>query len=229
MQAYARLRVSSVCPGRILLRTAYACTLSRRHRHTHTHTHTQTNTHTHRWRRLNDTSPRIPGNSQMKTTGGSQSDNWSCCDPSRPIAPAQMQAANSTAGVERAGIGIILALHPDGSLYVHTVCPGGSAEGSLQPGDVLMKIGAEEVFRYAPIVSNRRWSCSSRLQSVPAVAQTLPVLGELLTRRACFAEHQRLMWQNCCWGLRARKSNFGCAGRGGRMVRVLLNPEVKTR
>ena len=162
----------------------------------------------------------------MKTTGGSQSDNWSCCDPSRPIAPAQMQAANSTAGAERAGIGIILALHPDGSLYVHTVCPGGSAEGSLQPGDVLMKIGAEEVFRYAPIVSNRRWSCSSRLQSVPAVAQTLPVLADspgLLT------EHQRLTWQNCCWGLRARKSNFGCAGRGGRMVRVLLNPEVKTR
>jgi hypothetical protein len=37
------------------------------------------------------------------------------------------------------------------------------------------------------------------------------------------------MWQNCCWGLRARKSNFGCAGRGGRLVRVLLKPEVKTR
>ena len=90
----------------------------------------------------------------MKTTGGSQSDSWSCCDPSRPIAPAQMQAANSNAGVERAGVGIILALHPDGSLYVHTVCPGGSAEGSLQPGDVLMKIGAEEVFRYAPIVQS---------------------------------------------------------------------------
>ena len=108
---------------------------------------------------MDDTSPRIPGNNQMKTTGGSQSDNWNCCDPSRPMgsAPAQMQAANSTAGAERAGIGIILALHPDGSLYVHTVCPGGSAEGSLQPGDVLMKIGAEEVFRYAPNVCNGRW------------------------------------------------------------------------
>jgi len=46
LQAYARLRVSSVCPGRILLRTAYACTLSRRHTHTHTdaHNHTRTNT-----------------------------------------------------------------------------------------------------------------------------------------------------------------------------------------
>lgn len=38
---------------------------------------------------------------------------------------------------ERAGVGIILALNPDESLYVHTVCPGSSAEHYLFPVSVI--------------------------------------------------------------------------------------------
>jgi hypothetical protein len=41
--------------------------------------------------------------------------------------------------------------HPPGSpshsLYVHTVCPGATAQGMLQPGDVLLKVDGEDVFR----------------------------------------------------------------------------------
>ena len=62
-------------------------------------------------------------------------------------------------GTERAGIGIILALSPDSSLYVHTVCPGGSAEGSLLPGDVLLKIGQEDVYRYLFLDSDTKLLC----------------------------------------------------------------------
>ena len=58
-------------------------------------------------------------------------------------------------GGERAGIGIILALGPDFSLYVHTVCPSGSAEGYLQPGDILMKIGSKDVYRSLACVRAR--------------------------------------------------------------------------
>mmetsp|Transcript_42151 Transcript_42151/g.67758 ORF Transcript_42151/g.67758 Transcript_42151/m.67758 type:complete len:180 (-) Transcript_42151:106-645(-) len=47
----------------------------------------------------------------------------------------------------RAGIGIIVALSPDNSLYVHTVCPGATAQGILADGDVLLKVDGEDVFR----------------------------------------------------------------------------------
>jgi hypothetical protein len=47
--------------------------------------------------------------------------------------------------VERAGVGIILAMSSEGHLYVHTVCPGSSAEKHLIPGDVLVKIGETDV------------------------------------------------------------------------------------
>jgi len=51
---------------------------------------------------------------------------------------------------DRAGIGVILALSPDNSLYIHTICPGGSAEGRLLPQDVLVKVGNEDVFCAPP-------------------------------------------------------------------------------
>mmetsp|Transcript_30039 Transcript_30039/g.71250 ORF Transcript_30039/g.71250 Transcript_30039/m.71250 type:complete len:179 (+) Transcript_30039:316-852(+) len=70
-----------------------------------------------------------------------------CCDPKRPVAIASNVMSTGRSLDERAGVGIILALHPDGSLYVHTVCTASSAEGHLLPGDVLMKIGEEDVFR----------------------------------------------------------------------------------
>mmetsp|Transcript_26572 Transcript_26572/g.63131 ORF Transcript_26572/g.63131 Transcript_26572/m.63131 type:complete len:159 (-) Transcript_26572:15-491(-) len=59
-------------------------------------------------------------------------------------------AARPNSQSDKAGIGVILALSPDNSLYVHTVCPGGSAEGKLLPGDVLVKIGQEDVFCAPP-------------------------------------------------------------------------------
>jgi len=65
------------------------------------------------------------------------------------------QGSSSIDPSERAGIGIILALSPDNSLYVHTVCPGSSAEGHLLPGDVLVKIDNDEVFQApAPMVAD---------------------------------------------------------------------------
>mmetsp|Transcript_2961 Transcript_2961/g.4814 ORF Transcript_2961/g.4814 Transcript_2961/m.4814 type:complete len:174 (+) Transcript_2961:285-806(+) len=86
--------------------------------------------------------------------------NWmGCCDPQNPVAiAANINAAGSAQGgtKDRAGVGIILALNPDGSLFVHTVCKGSSAEGHLQPGDVLMKIGDEDVYRApAPYVAEK--------------------------------------------------------------------------
>ena len=38
-------------------------------------------------------------------------------------------------------------MNPDNSLYVHTVCDGASAEGVLLPGDVLLNIDGQDVFR----------------------------------------------------------------------------------
>mmetsp|Transcript_35070 Transcript_35070/g.56644 ORF Transcript_35070/g.56644 Transcript_35070/m.56644 type:complete len:154 (+) Transcript_35070:195-656(+) len=90
----------------------------------------------------------------MKSASG-QADtnaNWmSCCDPSLG---SNVDISTMQTRSERAGIGIILALSPDGSLYVHTVCPGGSAEGQLEPGDILLKIGTEDIYRApAPYVA----------------------------------------------------------------------------
>ena len=80
----------------------------------------------------------------MKVAGsGQQDESWGCCDPRQPSGIASMSTMPAVQSAERAGIGIILALSPDSSLYVHTVCPGGSAENSLEPGDVLLKIGGE--------------------------------------------------------------------------------------
>jgi len=163
---------------------------------------------------VNDRGSRVPGNSQMKVSGGNQ--EWGgCCDPrsqsSMGAAVPQMQA-----GGERAGVGIILALSPDGSLYVHTVCPGGSAEGSLQPGDVLMKIGAEEVYRCAP--TGPGVGVLTRQVTRRPAAWSLRIDSHFLWGLP--AEHQRHMWPNCCWGLRVRRSKFGCAGRQMRQHRT---------
>jgi len=91
----------------------------------------------------------------MKVAGsGQQDESWGCCDPRQPSGIASMSTMPAVQSAERAGIGIILALSPDSSLYVHTVCPGGSAENSLEPGDVLLKIGGEDVYRApAPYVA----------------------------------------------------------------------------
>jgi len=98
--------------------------------------------------------------------------NWMmCCDPRSPnegngenafaamsfssnAANEGAHGANAPPKGERAGVGIILALNPDNSLYVHTVCPGSSAERHLFPDDVLMRIGKEDVYRApAPFVA----------------------------------------------------------------------------
>jgi hypothetical protein len=43
----------------------------------------------------------------------------------------------------------------DGSLYVHTVCPGSSAEHYLFPGDILVQIGTKDVYKApAPFVAD---------------------------------------------------------------------------
>ena len=46
---------------------------------------------------------------------------------------------------EKVGVGITLSVNSGGSMCVHSVCQGGSAENSLQPGDVLLAIGGESV------------------------------------------------------------------------------------
>ena len=96
------------------------------------------------------------GSAEMKVSGNGQQqdDSWGCCDPRQSSSIANMSTMPTVQSAERAGIGIILALSPDSSLYVHTVCPGGSAENSLEPGDVLIKIGGEDVYRApAPYVA----------------------------------------------------------------------------
>jgi len=85
----------------------------------------------------------------VKANGGGEDSvaSWiGCCDPKSPVAIASNMGENQ-GNDERAGVGIILALNPDGSLYVHTVCSASSAEGQLYSGDILMKIGDEDVFR----------------------------------------------------------------------------------
>lgn len=71
--------------------------------------------------------------------------NMFCCDPK--VQTESHKVMEETEKKSRAGVGIILALHSDQSLYVHTVCPGSSAEHYLFPGDILMQIGTEDVFR----------------------------------------------------------------------------------
>lgn len=98
----------------------------------------------------------LAGSNEMKVSGGGQQreDSWGCCDPRQSSSITNMSSMPVVQSAERAGIGIILALSPDSSLYVHTVCPGGSAENSLEPGDVLLKIGGEDVYRApAPYVA----------------------------------------------------------------------------
>ena len=96
----------------------------------------------------------VVGNNEMKVSGNDQvAGDWGgCCDPRHP-ATMGSGLPSMQPGSERAGIGIILALSPDGSLFVHTVCPGGSAQGMLLPGDVLLKIGSEDVYRFFVVVS----------------------------------------------------------------------------
>ena len=91
----------------------------------------------------------------MKVSGNDQgAGDWGgCCDPRHPATMMGSGLPSMQPGSERAGIGIILALSPDGSLFVHTVCPGGSAEGMLLPGDVLLKIGSEDVYRFFCVVN----------------------------------------------------------------------------
>ena len=43
------------------------------------------------------------------------------------------------------GVGITLDVNSDGSVVVHSVCEGGSAENRLQPGDVLLAVGGKSV------------------------------------------------------------------------------------
>jgi C-terminal processing protease CtpA/Prc len=46
---------------------------------------------------------------------------------------------------ERVGVGLILALDSTGCMFIHTICPGSSAEGKFMCGDVLVQIGSVDV------------------------------------------------------------------------------------
>ncbi|EKX50422.1 hypothetical protein GUITHDRAFT_161791 [Guillardia theta CCMP2712] len=43
----------------------------------------------------------------------------------------------------QAGIGVILGLNANNSLFIHTVCPKGSSDGYLRKGDILIAIGCD--------------------------------------------------------------------------------------
>ena len=51
---------------------------------------------------------------------------------------------------ERVGVGLILALDPSGNMFIHTICPGSSAEGKFQCGDVFMQVDAVDVSHSLP-------------------------------------------------------------------------------
>jgi hypothetical protein len=55
------------------------------------------------------------------------------------------KAAEKAARQERVGVGLILALDSEGGMFIHTVCPGSSADGRLLCGDVLVQVGTVAV------------------------------------------------------------------------------------
>uniref|UniRef100_A0A7S0QBH0 PDZ domain-containing protein n=1 Tax=Cryptomonas curvata TaxID=233186 RepID=A0A7S0QBH0_9CRYP len=55
------------------------------------------------------------------------------------------ESAEKAARQERVGVGLILALDSGGSMFIHTVCPGSSADGRLLCGDVLVQVGTVDV------------------------------------------------------------------------------------
>ena len=53
--------------------------------------------------------------------------------------------SEKTTRQERVGVGLILALDSGGSMFIHTICPGSSADGKLMCGDVLVQVGTVDV------------------------------------------------------------------------------------
>ena len=100
-------------------------------------------------------SPSKTGPDCCPTSNGAAVRSFQSQEPRRPVgrkaspgrAPGSADARGDGRKESRAGIGIIVALNPDSSLYVHTVCAGATAEGLLHAGDVLLEVDGQDVFR----------------------------------------------------------------------------------
>uniref|UniRef100_A0A7S0I3Q1 PDZ domain-containing protein n=1 Tax=Hanusia phi TaxID=3032 RepID=A0A7S0I3Q1_9CRYP len=62
------------------------------------------------------------------------------CNPTKNTPALQPPKKN-----KQAGVGVILSLNPDNSIFIHTVCPNSSSDGYLRKGDILVGVGNQNV------------------------------------------------------------------------------------
>ena len=156
-------------------------------------------------------SPSKTGPDCCPTSNGAAVRSFQSQDPRRPVGLKTSPGPRGSADARgdgrkesRAGIGIIVALNPDSSLYVHTVCAGATAEGLLHAGDVLLEVDGQDVFRApAPHVAD--------LLLGPVLVAYTPLLFPL--NRARILHHPASVSADLAawWSGGRREQRWGCA------------------